>query len=192
MLTLPRAKPITAEEFETFDPDWRYDLIAGELIAMPPMPGGKHGRIAGVFTVKSGNFILDNRLGEVFAAETRFLIQRSPDTAIAPDWAFVQTARLPDPLPDSFMPLVPDAILEVRSPSDRESEVVAKMQRWMAAGVRLGWELNPRTQTTTVYRPGQLPQEIDINGTISGEDVLPGFTLPMRQLFPQQTEPENS
>ena len=183
MDTLLRAKPITAGEFEKFDPEWRYDLIEGELVPMPPMPGYEHGDVTGIFTALSGSFILEKRLGKFFAAETRFTIEHDPDTAIGPDWAFIVRERLPADRPTGFAAIVPDAILEVRSPSDTEKQAEAKMKRWMDAGVRLGWELNPRKKIMTIYRPGQANREIDINGTISGEDVLPGFELPMRRLF---------
>ena len=82
-------------------------------------------------------------------------------------------------------PVIPDLVLDVRSPSDNRADVEAKMRTWIAAGVRLCWELNPRTEILTIYRPGQPERTIDGNGVIDGEDVLPGFTLPMRRLFPE-------
>ena len=183
MVTLPRAKPVTAEAFEKFDPEWRYDLIEGELVPMSPPPGYEEGDITGIFTAYAGSFVLNERIGKAFAAETRFTIEHDPDTAIGPDWAFIVKERLPAGRPAGFAAIVPDAVLEVRSPSDTKRQAEAKMKRWMDAGVRLGWELNPKKKIMTVYRPGLPMQEIDISGTISGEDVLPGFELPMRRLF---------
>jgi Uma2 family endonuclease len=176
-------KLVTAEEFEQFADREHLDLIRGELRPMPPPPGGRHGSVTMRFSNSAYNHVLEHNLGECFAAETRFTIERNPDTSIGPDWAFVSIDRLPNPIPDGFMPVVPDAVLEVRSPSDTRREVEEKVQRWLAAGVRLVWELNPRTQTMTVYRPGTDPQVLGIDDTLSGEDVLPGFTLPLRRLF---------
>jgi Uma2 family endonuclease len=82
-----------------------------------------------------------------------------------------------------FASIVPDAVLEVRSPSDNRREVEEKIQRWLNAGVRIVWELNPKTQVMTIYRPGEEPRRLGIDDTLTGEDVLPGFTLPLRLLF---------
>ena len=84
------------------------------------------------------------------------------------------------------MPLAPDAVLEVRSPSDAPSKVQAKMERWIAAGVRWALELNPSAEILTVYRPGQKPQRLTREDTLTGEDVLPGFIYPLRNLFPDE------
>lgn len=180
---MTRAKPITAEDFEKFDPEWRYDLVRGELIPMPPMPGAEHGRIVLSLSAYVSIFVEEHDLGECFAAETRFSIERDPDTVLAPDLAFVAKERLPETLPTGFLELAPDLILEVRSPSDREKEAEAKMLRWQRACVRLGWEIDPKTRLLTVYRPDRPTYRIGIDDTLTGEDVLPGFSLPLRRLF---------
>jgi Uma2 family endonuclease len=173
------------EEFEQFDPDWRYDLIRGELCPMPPMPGDEHGAYGFNFVLEVGSFVRDHQLGQCYLAETRFIIERDPDTAIGPDWAFIAKERLPVKRVPGFVPIVPDAVLEVRSPSDRKSEVEAKIALWLNAGVRLVWELNLKKRILTVYRPGESPRIVGMDGIISGEDVLPGFSLPLRALFPE-------
>ena len=185
MISEPRAKPITADDFEKFDPEWRYDLIRGELFPMPPFPSEQHGFVTSDLATELSWYVRSNNLGRTSAAETRFVVEQNPDTAIAPDWAFIAKDRAPKTLSEKFSRIVPDAILEVRSPSDRPGEVEKKMKRWIAAGVRIGWELNPKNKLMTVYRPNEAPRQIDINGTIRGEDVLPGFELPMRTLFEQ-------
>jgi Uma2 family endonuclease len=178
-----RAKPITAEDFETFDPDWRYDLIRGELVPMPPMPGYEHGKIVGRHAALAGHFVIHEDLGEVFGAETRFIIERAPDTTIAPDWAFIRKDRLPSPTPRGFVPLVPDIVLEVRSPTDRPKEVHAMVDLWLGSGVEVVWELNPATRVLTIHRPGQEPELVGENDTLTEEALLPGFSLPLRRLF---------
>ena len=177
---------MTVEEYDRLPSDLRYDLIEGELIPMPPMPGDQHGQVTAKFSTRAGVFIEDRDLGVYYAAETRFLIRRNPDSSIAPDFAFTARARARTEVITGSSPVIPDLVLEVRSPSDSSSEAEAKMRTWIAAGVRLGWELNPRTQVLTIYRPGQPERTVDISGVIDGEDVLPGFTLPMRRLFPSR------
>ncbi len=183
MSVILQKKVITVEEFETYPDDCRYDLIEGGLVDMPPMAGFEHGKNTDRFTRRAGVYAEDNDLGEGFAAETRFIIERNPDTAIGPDWAFISKDRLPETDPSGYAAIVPDLVLEVRSPSDTKTEAEAKMQRWIRAGVRLGWELDMRNRVLTVYRPDKEPRTIDIDGVIDGEEVLPGFTFPMRRLF---------
>ena len=183
MSTMLRAKPISAEEFEQFDPEWRYDLIKGELTPMPPMPGEEHGAITSDFAFEVTFFVKQRKLGQCYAAETRFLIERDPDTAIAPDWAFIRKERLPEKRQQGFVPVVPDIVLEVRSPSDRTKPVADKIQLWLDAGVPLVWELNPKTRILTVYRPGQPSRELKETDELSGEDILPGFNLPLRSVL---------
>lgn len=183
-ITEIRPKLIAAEEFEKFDPEWRYDLIRGELRPRPPMLGYDHGDLTNQFSVYAGYHVLQQSLGKCFAAETRFIIERNPDTAIAPDWAFIRLERLPERNLEGFSPIVPDAVLEVRSPGDRRRQVQEKVNRWLEAGVRLVPELNPKTRVMTVYRPGAEPQTLGVEDTLTAEDVLPGFALPLRRLFP--------
>ena len=175
---------VTAEQFEQFEDKVRLDLIEGELHPMPPMPGEEHGALTYDFSVELGLYVRAHGLGQCYAAGTRFLIARDPDTAIAPDWAFVAKARLPHKRRRGFVPLVPDAVLEVRSPSDAASKVQAKMERWSAAGVRWALELDPSAEILTVYRPGQNTRRLTREDTLTGDDVLPGFAYPLRNLFP--------
>ena len=176
---------ITADEFEERYEDCRYDLVRGELVDMPPMAGLEHGIVGDRLASRASVYADDHDLGAGAFAETRFTIERNPDTSIGPDWAFIAKDRLPRPAPKGYAAIVPDLILEVRSPSDTPEEAEGKMQRWVQAGVRLGWELNLKERVLTVYRPNEEPRTVDINGTIDGEDVLPGFTFPMRRLFPE-------
>jgi Uma2 family endonuclease len=188
MATATHRRLVTAEEFEQYPSDCRLDLIEGELVPMPPQPGEQHGFTANHFSVFAGYFVLQHRLGACFAAETRFVIQRDPDTALAPDWAFISQERLPERLRAGFSHIVPDAILEVRSPGDRSAAVEKKMRRWIDAGVRLAWELNPAARILTVYRPNAEPRTVGINGSFDGEDVLPGFPLPLRDVLVMGTD----
>ena len=183
MTTMLPPKPITAEEFEKFDPEWRYDLIRGELHPMPPQPGEEHGALTFDLAWELGAYVREHELGQCYAAKTRFIIERNPDTAIGPDWAFIAAERLPQRRVRGFVPIVPDAVLEVRSPGDRKTAVQAKIKQWLTAGVRIVWELNPRTRILTVHRSGAEPRQLHPDDILSGEDVLPGFALPLRRIF---------
>ncbi len=96
---------------------FRYELIRGQLRAMG-RPGGVHGSATSRLSYYAGKVIMESDLGETFAAETGFLVGRSPDTVLAPDFDFVATGRLPNPLLESYVPVVPDIVLETRSRND--------------------------------------------------------------------------
>ncbi|MGI4790717.1 MAG: Uma2 family endonuclease [Janthinobacterium lividum] len=182
--TLTKSDVHTAEDLERLSAQGdHYELIKGELREMAP-PGGTHGSSTSRLSIFVGALVIDKDLGETFAAETGFLVSRHPDTIIAPDFAFVSKSRLPTPLPKSYVPVVPDIVLETRSPNDTKKEVADKVSLWLELGVRLVWELNPQTRMLTVYRPHQIPRFLGEGDILDGEDVLPGFSVPISRLFP--------
>ena len=186
MTVATQARPTvyTAADLERLSDEGRhYELVKGELLEMTP-PGGTHGSSTGRLAAFVGYAILNGDLGEVFAAETGFLVSRDPDTVIAPDFAFVAKGRLPNPLPKGYVPVVPDIVLETRSPNDAKRKVAEKVEDWLASGVRLVWELDPQTRTLTVHRLNQPFYALGEGDTLTGEEVLPGFSLPLARLFP--------
>jgi len=174
---------MTAEELLAMpDSGSRYELVRGELRMMAPA-GGRHGRIAQRLLRRIGNFVEEHRLGETFAAETGFLLERDPDTVRAPDVAFVAAARLGELANHpGYLPLVPDLVAEVVSPNDRSSEVEERSMGWLAAGVPVVLVVDPQTKTIRTYRS---PRDIrvDADGFIDLNDVLAGYRLDVRELF---------
>ena len=83
-----------------------------------------------------GSYVRANDLGEVFAAETGFILRRDPDTVRAPDAAFVDRERLPaGELPPGYLEMVPDLAVEVVSPGDSAREVLEKVADGSAPGL---------------------------------------------------------
>ena len=117
------------------------------------------------------------------AAETGFKLQSNPDTVRAPDLAFIRADRVPARPPDGFAEFAPDLVVEVLSPDDRPAEVRAKLADWLTAGVRLVWVVDPNRESVRVHRPGGSEAALDIDGSLDGEDVLPGFMLPLKTIF---------
>jgi Uma2 family endonuclease len=103
---------------------------------------------------------------------------------MAPDWAFITKERLPGPLPRGFVPLVPDIVLETRSPGETQPEVEQKIRDWLTAGGRAALDLDPVRRTLTVYLPGEAPRVFEPEDEFTLEDALPGFAVPMRRFFP--------
>jgi Uma2 family endonuclease len=161
----------------------RYRLIAGELRTMSPA-GSQHGFVANNLNHFLNAFVRPRRLGAIFAAETGFLVQRDPDTVLAPDVSFVQRDRIPaDGPPRGFFPAAPDLAVEVISPHDRQSEVDEKVELWMASGLPLLWLVNPRRREVTVYRSLTDVKLLTEKDTLDGSDVLPGFTCSVAGIF---------
>ena len=122
----------------------RLELVKGKVYEMAPA-GGRHGYVAMNIGTLMGGHARSNRLGRVFAAETGFIIRHDPDTVRAPDVAFVSQNRLSaDEIPDGYIDLIPDLVVEVVSPNDCRREVREKVEEWLNAGVRLAWGNLPR------------------------------------------------
>jgi Uma2 family endonuclease len=181
--TAPIVPPgMTAEELlELPDDHMRHELVEGELRTMAPAGEG-HGWVAMAIGSKVFDHVEQQRLGRVYAAETGFILRRRPDTVRAPDVAFVAADRLPAK-GRGFAELAPDLVVEVVSPSDRASEVAEKAEMWLDAGVRLVWVVDPQARLAAVHHPGGLVTVLRQDGVLDGEDVLPGFRLPLAPLF---------
>lgn len=162
----------------------RYELLEGELSYMSPA-GHNHGKIAARFTAKLLPFVEEQGLGEVYAAETGFLLGKNPDTVRAPDAAFVSAERLADcpPAPEGFFPGAPDLAVEVISPSESYGDVESKVRLWLEAGTRAVVVLDPRRSAATVYRPGGDVQFLTAADALTLNELLPGWSLRLNQIF---------
>lgn len=166
---------LTADELLRLDlPDKRAELVRGRLIVREPA-GARHGCVVNDLAYRITHHVKRHGLGRVYAAETGFRLHADPDTVRAPDVAFVARERLPEPGTAGFMDAAPDLVVEVLSPGDRPREVRRKVEQWLAAGGRLVWVVDPDDMSATAYRPDGRVADIEAGGTLSGEDVLPGF-----------------
>jgi Uma2 family endonuclease len=162
----------------------RHELINGELTTMAP-EGFEHGASIMNLGAPLAHHVKANDLGVVLGAETGFVIARSPDTVRAPDVAFVAKDRIPPgKLTPKFWPGAPDLAVEVVSPDDTVYEVDEKVKMWLDAGCRLVWVVNPKRRTVTVSPVGRPPHILVESDTLDGADVVTGFTLIVREIFP--------
>jgi Uma2 family endonuclease len=175
---------MTADEFlEMSDDGLLHELVRGELVTMS-LPGGRHGKVTLKIGRLVGNHVEDSHLGDTFAAETGFLIERDPDTVRGPDVAFVRAERLRQITnPDKHIPFAPDLVVEVISPTNRPDRVDEKVQEWLAAGSSAVWTVDPAAKTVTVHRPGSEPVTLTEDEVIVGGDVLPGFACRVGLFF---------
>ncbi len=176
------AEITTAEQLFEAPDLGQCELVRGELIMVAP-PGYAHGSIEARIARALANFVEANGLGDVLAGEPGFVIARDPDTVRAPDVAFVRAERVPTGEKSRFFDGAPDLAVEVLSPSDRASEVNAKVRDWLDAGCRMVWVVDPATKTVSVYRSRTQIEVLTASDTLGGGDVLPGFSLPVASIF---------
>ena len=182
-IALPKSLVTADELWELPANDHKYELVAGELIPMPPS-GFLHGTVAGNFARLLGEHATKHDLGVVCTADAGFRLQQNPDTVRAPDVAFVSKERiLTEGKPEKYWPGAPDLAVEVVSPNDRFDEVMEKVEEYLEAGTRLVWVAQPRLQLVLACRPGDEIKIYHKDDELSGEDVLPGFLCHVKDLF---------
>jgi Uma2 family endonuclease len=158
----------------------RYELVRGELVEVAS--GYRSSAISGRILGSLSEFARPRNLGELSNSQAGFRL--SPGNVRMADAAFVTRARL-DALGDlsGFIPGAPDLAVEVVSPSDVWQEVSEKVAEYLAAGSRVVWVAHPFERRVYVYRPGEPVRVLDEGDELSGEDVLPGFTLRVAEIF---------
>lgn len=177
-------KLITAEEFFRMPqpPDGsQQELVKGVIVTMPP-PGTRHGVCCLRIGRRIGNFVEDKNLGTTASNDSGFITERDPDTVRGPDVSFWGRERLPE-VPVGYSTVPPDLIVEVVSPSDHYARIQKRVADYLEKEVRLIWVADPEDRSVTVYRPGQRMVVLSENDTLSGEDVLPGFSCKVAALF---------
>jgi Uma2 family endonuclease len=177
-------KPVTADELLAMPDDGNcYELVKGELRMAPP-PGWEHGEITMNLAGPLYQHVRSNNLGIVYAAETGFKLESSPDTVRAPDVAFVRRERVHQMgRPSGYGPGAPDLAVEVLSPSDRTIEVEEKVAGWLEAGARMVWVASPKLKTITVYRSLTDIMVLTEREMLDGGDVVPGFQIAVTDIF---------
>ena len=166
------------------DDGQRYELIRGELIAMPS-PGIMHGIITDRISGLLRDFVRRHRLGFLCVAEAGIYIEQAPDTVRAADFSLIAYDRIAGPLPErGYAPgLIPDLVVAVVSPDYPRERVDAKIQMWLDAGVRLVLAAHIARRELVVHHADGVVRRFGINDTLTGEPVLPGFACPVADIF---------
>lgn len=174
-------------QFCQLNGDWRIEYTAqGELIIMPPTGGETSNRNAEI-TFQVQSWTRQDQTGVAFDSSCGFKL---PNGAIrSPDAAWVRRVRLAvltREQKQAFLPLCPDFVIELRSPTDSLQALQDKLQEYLDNGAQLGWLIDPLTRRVHVYLPQHQPQVIETPSTVSGDPLLPGFVLDLQQIW----EPE--
>lgn len=160
------------------------ELVRGKVIPMnQPVPF--HGWVCGNVIGILRDFVRANSLGRVMGNDSGVVTERDPDTVRGADVAFYSYARLPaGPFTrDEYLAVVPELVVEVLSPSDRWSRVLAKVNEYLTAGVTAVCVVDPAAETATVYRDNQPPQAFATAAELIVPDVLPGFRVRVGELW---------
>jgi Uma2 family endonuclease len=149
----------------------------GELIIMSPV-GGESGNREADLIIDLGIWNRQTGLGFTFSSSTIFKLPNGADRS--PDAAWIQRERWQALTPEQrrkFPAIAPDFIIELRSATDNLEMLRSKMQEYIDAGVQLAWLINPQQQQVEIYRQKQDVEVRNLPTQLSGEDVLPGFSL---------------
>lgn len=199
------AQRMTFEDLMTVPDDgYLYELVRGEIIRMPP-PKTRHGYVEMALAEAIGRYLYDravvlgweesrgraarNRLvGRLTGGEAgvRFTLPDDPDQTRGLDLGYLspeQVARLESIPEDQYIDEVPALVAEIISLSETASYIDEKVSDYLTGGARLVWLLYPKTRTATLFRADGTSNRIVQGGVLDGEDVLPGFMVPLADVF---------
>ena len=182
-MTTPETKLLTAEDLlHLYSQDVRGELVRG-IFCKTPAGGMEKGVLSANFGVLLGKFIRPARLGRLTAG-AGFWLERDPDTVRKASVAFMSTERLPlDARVPGYAEMAPDLVVEILSLGDTVRDLYDKARMWLTHGVTLVWVVYPESRTIEVHQSNDPVITLTENDTLDGAPVLPGFTLPVRDVF---------
>ena len=159
-----------------------FELHNGRLVPMSPT-GGRHGNLQARL---SKEFIVqgeDKGLGQTYS-EAGVIIRRKPDTVVGPDVAFVTKRSTPiRESKEGYLETIPELVVEIRSKNDTRAFLDEKISDYLQAGVKLVWLVDPEVNKVHEHRQNQPSREFGVNDSLTCEDIIPGFSLPLAALF---------
>lgn len=177
-------KTWTDEEFMALPKDGhRYEIVNGELIDRGNS-GALHGNIGAILSSALFAVVKSQKLGALFDSSTAFKMKNG--NRRSPDISFFAKERLQGitELPSGFLEGAPDLVVEVLSPGNTVEEMHDKLVEYFDNGTRLAWMIHPSEHYVLVYRSAQEPDRLLKSvDALEGEDVIPGFSLPVADLF---------
>ena len=176
---------MTADELVAMPDDGCvYELIKGELIKVSPPPGHEHGLVAMNIAGPLFEYVKTKNLGNVYAAETGYLLEEDPDTVRGADVSFVSRERVENAKPvKGYWKGAPDFAVEVISPSDTVGRIEGKVAEWLESGVRMLWVVSPKMRNVTAYRSLNEVVVLTEKDTLDGGDVVPGFQISVAEIL---------
>ena len=184
MTTETTPQLLTADDLlELYSQGVRGELIRGVLCKTMPA-GSLHGEIVMTFGALLVAFAKAGRLGRVMGSDSGVWLERDPDTVREPDIAFFSAERWPlDQREMGYAEIVPDLVVEVKSPSDSRPEVNDKAAMWLHFGVRLVWVVYPEQRSVEAHHAERGVVVHTDEDELDGWDALPGFRCAVSELF---------
>jgi Uma2 family endonuclease len=159
------------------------ELVNGRIVRMTPT-NADHGRIELNVGAALRAFVRTQNLGTVMVGEVGIFTTRNPDTVRAADVLFLSHERAAHRTRvRGFLDVAPEFIVEILSPDDTRATMRQKRREYFAIGVRLMWVVDPASRTVHVYRGPDDARSLNVADVLTGEDVLPGFTMPVAAVF---------
>jgi Uma2 family endonuclease len=176
---------LTAEQYMALPDsfDGPTELVKGELVTMPP-PRPRHGEICMQIGYLLRRYFEDHPLGRVVCNDSSMITERDPDTVRGPDVAYYSYERVPKgPLPDGLLPVAPELVFEVRSPSDRWGDLHTKVAEYLNVGVNVVCVLDNDTRAAHLFFADREPQVLGAEDEFSLPDVLGEFGVKVARFF---------
>ena len=173
---------LTAWEFYLFccQNDGRYELVEGEVVELAPA-NDEHGNLALNVGTAFNIYRRQRGVGQA-RVETGYTLRTGPDTVRGPDVSFVLHPRV-EGRGSGFVPGAPDIAVEVVSPSNTAAEVSRKVAEYLAAGSQRVWVVYPSARRVVIHRADGSVLSYDGDDVITDEELLPGFSLPLSEIF---------
>ncbi|NEO14319.1 MULTISPECIES: Uma2 family endonuclease [unclassified Moorena] len=175
---------LTVKDLETLQaqhPDYRMELIEGEIIFMSPS-GLESDEVALEIAAQLRNWVRPRKLGRVSGSSGGFRLPNKDGDVRAPDASFILAERLPRTTED-YAELVPDLTFEVKSKSDSLPKLRQKIQQFLELGTKVGVLVDPRTRTMEVYRLNQDKVVLGDGDVLQVPELLPGWELPIVEVW---------
>jgi len=175
---------LTADDLLRLDSQGvRGELVRG-VLHETMSPGIRHGKIVVRLGAKLFNFVKPRKLGTLVASDAGVWLERDPDTVREPDLAFFSAEAMPlDADIPGYAEVVPELVVEIRSPSDSRRYVADRAAMWLSHGVSLVWTVHPDNRSIDVYRAEQPMNVTTVKDTLDGGDVLEGFSCNLTEVF---------
>ncbi len=181
MSAMQKTKMSADELLAMVDDGFRYELVRGELVKMPPA-GFEHGDIAGIIHGHLISHVRSGGLGRAPVADTGY--QLTENHVLAPDVSFVAESRVPSTGPPiGFFRGAPDMAVEVVSPSESEARVSQKTADYLLYGCKMVVVVRPRSQSVEVHMPGKEPVTLGWGDVLDGGDAVPGWRMEVSEIF---------
>ncbi|MDA0591215.1 MAG: Uma2 family endonuclease [Planctomycetota bacterium] len=182
--TPDKSDRMTAKDLLALSDEKNYELVDGKLVELNM--SGLSSEVAMILAWHLMNFVRPQGLGSVFGSDCGYqCFSFAPQQVRKPDVSFVAVGRISDAEKEAgYVRVAPDLAVEVISPSDGFHNTEEKVAEYLSAGVRLVWIIDPLARIAIVHRQDASYERLGADGSLSGEDVLPGFECRITDLLP--------